>query len=132
MKTAKNLILLQLLLCLIIVTLSSCNIWSKGQIVYIENAKIKLGFDKNTGSFLVFQDLVNSHEFLDTNIITSSLWEVDFLRTSGIEKIDMTTPSEFHFSKRDSYTLILKWIFHPGSTIYRISRKQTMKRFGIL
>ena len=108
MKILKDRILL-LFLCLISFSLSCCNHSPAGQIVSVENGKINLGFDRNTGAFLVFRDLVNSHEFLDTNIIPGSPWEVDLLRSSEIEIIDLTTPSEFHFLKPDPLTLILTW-----------------------
>jgi len=114
MKTVKNRILFVLLLCLIQVFLSkltiiACNNRLAEQIVSIENGKIKLGFDRDTGAFLVFRDLVNSQELLDRNIINGSLWEIDVFQSSGIETIDMTTPSEFHFSKPDPLTLVLTW-----------------------
>lgn len=109
MKTKKNRILNIIFLCLISFLLFGCNHSPAERIVSIENGKIKLGFDRNTGAFLVFRDLVNSHEFLDTNIIPGSLWEVDFLNSSEIETIDMDTPSEFHFSKRNPSKLILIW-----------------------
>jgi len=108
MKTLKDRILLLLFLCLMSFFLPGCNHSPEEQIVYIENGKLKLGFDRNTGAFLVFRDIVNSHEYLDTNIIPGSLWEVDLIRTSEIETIDMTTPSEFHFSKRN-HSLVLSW-----------------------
>jgi len=109
MKTVKNRILYLLLLCLIVFSLPSCNNGGSGQIVYLKNDRITLGFDRNTGALLGFRDLVNAYEFLDTNIIPGSLWEVDFIRPAGIESIDVTVPSAFHLSKRGSSTLILTW-----------------------
>ncbi len=110
MKTTKKIILFLLFLCLILVPPAYSHNRSARQIVYIENGKIKLGFDKNTGALLVFRDLVDSCEFLDTNITHGySLWEVDFRRASKIETIDMTTSSGFHFSKPDPSTLVLTW-----------------------
>ena len=114
MKTIKNIILFQLLLCLIMVSLSSCNKGPAGQLVHLKNDKIQLDFDRNTGAILGFRDLINSHEYLDTSIISGSLWEVDLLHSSGIETIDMTASSEFHFSRRKPYTLILTWDHFSG------------------
>ena len=75
---------------------------------------IKLGFDKSTGAFLIFQDLVNSYEFLDKTAISGSLWQVDLHRGSTIENIDLNMRSRFHFSKPDPLTLILTWDKFPG------------------
>jgi len=57
-----------LLSCLTFISLTCCNI-DKDQNVYIENDALRLGFDKKTGALRVFNDLANSQEFLDGNII---------------------------------------------------------------
>lgn len=108
-KTVTKAFLFTLLIGLILVFLPTCENGPDEQIVYLENGKIKLGFDSNNGKFLVFQDLVNSHEFLDQNIIPGSMWEVDLLHNSEIKTIDISTSSDFHFSKPDPYSLVLTW-----------------------
>ena len=115
MKTSKKTILFQVLLCLIVVSLSRCSLGPAGQIIQIENAKVQLDFDKNTGAILGFRDLINSYEFLDTNISPGSLWELDLLQSSGVETIDMTTPSKFNYSRRNTSTLVLTWDQFSGT-----------------
>ena len=105
----KNKITFLLILALISVTLLCCTDGTKEKIVFIGNGNIELGFDKNTGSLIVFRDLVHRHEFLDTTILPTSLWEIDFLNDSEIETIDMNASSRFHFSKSDPLSLNLIW-----------------------
>ena len=109
LRIKQDRILNLIFLWIISLSLFCCNHSPAEQIVSIENGKLKLGFDRNTGVFLVFRDLTNSHEFLDTNITSASIWEIDLLHNSEIETIDMATPSEFHFSKPDPLTLVLTW-----------------------
>ena len=73
-----------LLVCLVIIVLPSCNNNDTEQNVYIGNGKIMLGFNKKTGAFLVFHDLVSSHDFFDENIAPGSPWEVDLFQSSEI------------------------------------------------
>jgi len=89
--------------------LPACNTEPEKHIVYLENEKLKLGFDKNTGTLLVFEDLINSYEFLDTNITQASLWEFDILKPTGSMKIDMTVATKFKLLSPSSNTLILEW-----------------------
>ena len=103
LRIKQDRILNLIFLWIISLSLFCCNHSPAEQIVSIENGKLKLGFDRNTGVFLVFRDLTNSHEFLDTNITSASIWEIDLLHNSEIETIDMATPSEFHFSKPDPF-----------------------------
>jgi Domain of unknown function (DUF6259) len=108
MKTSKKRILNLLFLVFFSICLSECNNSPQGQIVFLENGKIELGFDKNTGSLLVFRDILNSHNYLDTTIPAGPLWEIDLFNDSEIVTIDMTASSKFHFSKRNN-SLILTW-----------------------
>ena len=109
MKTIKNRISFVLLLCLAMVFLPCCNNSVTEHNAYIENGKIMLGFDKKTGAFLVFRDLVNSQDFLDENIVPGSPWEIDLFQSSDVDTLNINTASKFRFSKPDSLTLVLKW-----------------------
>ncbi|MDX5584782.1 MAG: DUF6259 domain-containing protein [Aureibaculum sp.] len=108
-KTKKNNIPLILFWCIAFCCLFGCKQHNTEHIIVIENGKIALGFDENTGEFTSFRKSDNSYEYLDLRIISKSLWEIDLLRPSGKKTINMTTPSEFHFSKRDPYNLVLTW-----------------------
>ncbi len=94
---------------IVILALASCNNKTKDKNVYIENGKIKLGFDKSTGAFLVYTDLVNSHEFLDENAISGLPWEINLQQPANKAKIVKSIPSKFSFSKPNPLTLVLKW-----------------------
>lgn len=108
-KTKKNNIPLILFWCIAFYCLLGCKQNNTEHKIVIENGKITLGFEENTGAFVVFRNSDNSHDFLDPRILPESLWEVDLLSPSGIKTIDMTTPSDFHFLKRDPYSLVLTW-----------------------
>ncbi len=95
--------------CIVLYLVMGCNEHDQAQNISIENGKITLSFDKNTGAFRVFRISENSHDFLDSRVIPGSLWQIDLLRPSGIKTIDMSTASEFHFSLRDPHTLVLTW-----------------------
>ena len=114
MKNVKSVFLLLIFFGIIIFILPACNTESEGQVVYLENGKLKLGFDKNTGTLLVFEDLINSHEFLETNITHCSLWEFDILKPGGPEKINMTAATKFDLFSPNSSTLVLEWSDFPS------------------
>ncbi|NLB26595.1 MAG: hypothetical protein GX820_07885, partial [Bacteroidales bacterium] len=86
------------------------NSTGSGDIVFIENGKLKLGFEKNTGKFVSFTDVENSYEFIDKNIVDRLPWEIKFhsipAESGETSKI---APFRFKFSKPDPLTLILKW-----------------------
>ena len=130
MRTSLNRIPFLIFLCLITFYLSGCEQKSSEQIVSIKNSKMELGFDKNAGALLLFRDLVNSHEFLETTSSHGSLWEIDLLHGSEIETIDMTTSSKFHISKRKN-SLILTWKGFSGTeNKYCVSENYRYKRYG--
>ncbi len=94
----------------LIILFSSCggNKTDK-QTVFIENGKIALGFDKQTGSLSYLKDVSDSYNLLDTNLIPASPWEIDFTGPSGVETVTAKNSSRFRFSKPDPLTLSLKW-----------------------
>ena len=97
-----------LLISLILFLFSGC-VDSPSERVYIENDKIKLGFDKNTGAFIVFSDLANEYELLNKDLITGLPWEISLKQPSGTFRIDKNTPSGFSYSNPDPLTIMLKW-----------------------
>ena len=63
----------------LIVLFSSCGgNKTDDQIVFIENGKIALGFNKQTGSLSYLKNVSDSYNLLDTNLIPASPWEIDF------------------------------------------------------
>lgn len=97
-----------LLAGLILSVFSGC-VNSSAEYLYIENDKIKLGFDKNTGAFVFFSDLANKDELLNKDLITGLPWEITLKKSAGTFRIDENIPSDFSYSNPDPLTLYLKW-----------------------
>lgn len=97
------------LLFLICSCLLLCCSGNKQETVQIENGKISLGFDKESGELKTFRDLTNSHNFLDQNITPGSPWEIDLFNSPEIEKFDIAAASDFSFTKPNPLTLVLIW-----------------------
>jgi hypothetical protein len=70
MKSKTISIFLIQLFYLLIITISGCKNDNADQIIYIDNGKIKLGFDKETGSLRHFYDLINTYDWLEN----TALW----------------------------------------------------------
>ncbi|WP_142784773.1 DUF6259 domain-containing protein [Changchengzhania lutea] len=87
----------------------ACKQTHSEQNITIENGKIELGFDAHTGALLVFRNIDNSYNFLDSESVPVSLWEVELFNNSETKTIDMTNASDFNFEKRDAYNLVLTW-----------------------
>lgn len=104
-----------LLFYLVIHILSGCSNKNADENIYIENGRLKLGFDKETGSLSCFRDLLDSYDWLDGNTIPGSPWEIDFLQPDGIETIDIRTAAKFKYSKPNPVTLILEWKRFSGT-----------------
>jgi hypothetical protein len=100
---------------LVIHILSGCSNKNADENIYIENGRLKLGFDKETGSLSCFRDLLDSYDWLDENTIPGSPWEIDFLQPDGIETIDIRTAAKFKYSKPNPVTLILEWKRFSGT-----------------
>jgi Domain of unknown function (DUF6259) len=108
MKTFKEKIIYLFFLGIFSFFLTGCNNGPEGEIIFLENDKMELGFDKKTGSLIVFKDIVNSHNYLDENTSPESLWEIQLVNGSEIETIDIAASSKFQFSKRNN-SLVLTW-----------------------
>ena len=108
MKPIKGFVLLLLVSVFLLPLITGCNSGAEGTLI-IENGKIELGFDKQDGSISYFRDLEGSRELIDTSIIHGSLWEMDIIKSSGIEKVDMYAAANFSYSNPDPSTLLLEW-----------------------
>jgi len=81
-----------------------------GEIIEIGNGKISLAFEKATGKFIAFNDIANSHEFINQEVVKGLPWEVRFDSPSNNQsQANETIPSKFRYSKPDSLTIILEW-----------------------
>jgi hypothetical protein len=109
-KTMKNSVFLFLFFLLFPPCSIACIADPADEIVSIENGLVKLGFDRHTGTLLVFRDLMNEQDYLDTCHSPCSPWTIDLISTEGIETIDMVSvASVFHFEKENPHTIILTW-----------------------
>ena len=59
-----------------------CNSGTQDNIVFIDNGKIKLGFEKKTGEILIFNDLSKNYEFIDQTVVNGLPWEITFHSSS--------------------------------------------------
>lgn len=75
----------------------------------IQNDNLKLAFDSQDGSLSSFLEMEGSRDLIDTSIAQGSLWEIDIITSSGIEKVDMSAAADFSFSKPESGTILLEW-----------------------
>ncbi|WP_339917384.1 DUF6259 domain-containing protein [Yeosuana marina] len=109
MKTIKNRIYIVLCSCMLFYCFLGCDNIKIRQSATVENGKIELSFDKNSGAFQSFKTVSNSYDFFDSIKPTESLWKIDFLQTSGVKTIEMSAASGFQFLKQDAHTLVLTW-----------------------
>lgn len=82
---------------------------SQDQIVYLENAKIRLGFDKINGSLKVLEDLSCNQALLDTLSEAQTPWQIIFYDPAGNRVIDMSSSSRFNYEKTGASSLRLRW-----------------------
>jgi hypothetical protein len=76
------------------------------KIIFIENGKIKVGFEKSTGKLVSFA----AHEYIDPQIVDGLPWEVRVHPSSNHPaKIGEIIPSNFRYSKPDPFCIRLKW-----------------------
>ncbi len=99
MKINGKLIFHILLFYLFFQPLSGCHNETADQNISIDNGKIKLGFNKQTGSLRYFSDLPNSYDWLEENTNTGSPRAIEFLQPGGIETIDINPAAKFRYSK---------------------------------
>jgi hypothetical protein len=76
---------LLLVLSLMLIFFNQCRTHSgSGEIIFIENGKIKLGFEKGTGRFVSFSDLKTSLEFIDPRVVEGLPWEINVHPSSSL------------------------------------------------
>jgi len=101
--------------CLIITVFCIISPWGcndsrdDAQNIYLENRKIRLGFDPQNGAFTVFDDLEHCQSLLDTVFPAKSLWQINFRKDAIVVPVDMTSARHFTYEKTDSETLTLHW-----------------------
>jgi hypothetical protein len=125
MKSIKSIITLAFLFCLAATSIS-CSNNSEENTVFIDNGQIRLGFNKNTGAFTDFRDLVNSHDYLDEIQLFASPWEVDITDASGTVTLDINSASKLRISKPDPLTLIFRWKKFKGAENKNIEIRATV------
>ena len=110
MKKKYNFIIITIFTCFTVALFCQCKSSTSDNIVFIENGKIKLGFEKKTGKFLVFNDLITGHEFIDQNLVRKLPWEINTQSSADKSStVKEFSPAKFSFSKVDPFTLILEW-----------------------
>lgn len=94
-----------------LILLPSCNEKNpSGQDIYLENGKIRLGFNLKNGGLTSLSDLSGNYELLEDSVRDTSPWEFELYQPEKQpEIIDIYNASKFSFSKPDSSTIILCW-----------------------
>lgn len=85
-------------------------------IVYLENSKIQLGFNKTTGVLLVFKDLEYSYDYIDGRASYGRPWEIYFQNIQDKKSVKIDHPTSFQFFRPDHDTLVLVWNGFPEAT----------------
>ncbi len=99
-----------LVLSLQIFSLSCHSDNSSEQNIYIENGKIRLGFNLKNGELTSLSDLTVNYELLEDSVINKSPWEIESCQSERQPSVlDIYNASKFRFSKPDSSTIILRW-----------------------
>ena len=116
-------------LCLIVLNNQCKSRNDKGDIVFIENGKIKLGFEKSSGKLVAFNDIINSHEFIEPDVVNELLWEVRFHRSSGDpNQPGELIPSKFRYSKTDPFSIVLKWQGFEGMKGFKVKAEISLDK----
>ncbi len=111
MKTTKRCYSLVLVSLLILAALPGCISETEP---CIQNGILELAFDKQDGSLSYFLEMEGSRNLIDTSLTQGSLWEMEIIKPSGIEKVDMFSATDFTFSKPDPTNLLLEWSNFPS------------------
>ncbi|MBS0000057.1 MAG: hypothetical protein KFF73_13845 [Cyclobacteriaceae bacterium] len=102
-------LLFPVLLGLVIFSWSGCRYGQVEENLYLDNQKIRLGFDRRNGALIEMKDLVNSIDYLETDSMTDPPWEISFLQDGTISNLDPSSPFLFSFSHPDGKNLVLNW-----------------------
>jgi len=129
MKVVQNSLFTVVLVCLLALSFYQCKSNISDSIVFIENNKVRLGFEKETGRLMVFTDKVNRHEFIDPEAINGVPWRIQFQSSSLNETIlNEMSGVTFSFSKPNSSTLILKWDNFETLGDFRVEAKVALAK----
>ncbi|TVZ58636.1 hypothetical protein NA63_1141 [Flavobacteriaceae bacterium MAR_2010_105] len=109
MKIKKNRAYFNVFFLIAFYCLLGCNISNELPDLKIENGIIELHFDKDSGKLLAFRNVDRGYDFIDSESLKESLWEIDIVHETGIKTLDMTSASGFHYSKTDAHNLTLIW-----------------------
>ncbi len=127
MKNFKRSALIVVFLVILIIPNSNCSSSKSSEIIFIENGKIKLGFEKASGKFIFFSDLNSSYEFINSNVVKGLPWEIKFHSSSDeLFQINEIIQYKFDYSKPDPLTLILRWENFKGKKNLIIKAKITL------
>ena len=80
-----------------------------GDIVYIENGTLRLGFDRGSGAFVSMLDKAGGNELLVAAAADGPPWEIFFLHSSGDGRFDHEGAYSFSFSKSKLSSLEMCW-----------------------
>lgn len=129
MKVVQNSLFTVVLVCLLALSFYQCKSNISDSIVFIENNKVRLGFEKETGRLMVFTDKVNRHEFIDPEAINGVPWRIQ-LQSSSLNETILNEMSgvTFSFSKPNSSTLILKWDNFETLGDFRVEAKVALAK----
>ncbi|MEL7587808.1 MAG: DUF6259 domain-containing protein [Prolixibacteraceae bacterium] len=127
MEKIKQYFLILIAICFIALFNQCDSNLTSGEIVFIENGKIKLGFEKGTGKFVSFSDMNDSYDFITRNLVDGLPWEVNF-QTSSTDPApnSKVNPLKFSFLKPDPRTIILKWEKFEGMKDFVIQAKVSL------
>lgn len=102
--------ILLVLVLLFQIVLLSCNNKSSEQNVYLENGKIRLGFNLENGALTSLSDLTGNYELLEDSAGNKSPWEIELFQSEQKPLFfDIYSAKKFRYSKPDSSTIILRW-----------------------
>lgn len=105
--------------CILVFTLHGNNKTTSRELISIQNGKIKLGFDKKTGKFISFTDILTSYDFIESNLVTELPWKINYTSFQK-DSINYKVPLKFTFTKPNSLTLELLWENFDGIKDYNI------------
>ena len=97
------------LLLIITVLLHSCRLNGRSDKLTVENEKLLLSFDRNSGALTTFTDKGSSDPFLDETPPSFSPWEIEIADPSGIQIIDINSAARFRHRKTGDTSIIMKW-----------------------
>jgi len=95
--------------CILFYCLVGCKNGEFNQSVILENDKIALSFDAQSGNLQTFKNSDNSFSFLDSLNPLKSLWKIDFFQPTTIKSLETTDASDFYYLKNADNTLVLVW-----------------------